>query len=384
MQNGLDEHRHHTDKPELPRSTADGERWPDLLSQVGAEIAAPLTAALERVHTLTSTGKIDRRGLRALRDEIEQARQVGMIGQQLTRFASGRIHQSTEHLKLEDVLNSVLVQATRKTQARGITLEPQLKPALVVADGSLLFNLLNTTLDWALANASDRISFTIDFKTWPVNARLSCRFAHRDADHTGTDPESAAAPRLDSLAWRLIEQTAWTMGLVIDRKDAAGTTTLTFEFPRTVGDGFDSVNVSETDSGESNGASQWSNSKALAGCHVLVVASRREMRALVRDALRDMNLLIDMVATVDEAASFCREGLPHAIVVESIQFGARFTAFRDEIVGEVPNFVFIEIVEQGTVFEMAARTASGITRIGRDVVSASLPTALVFELSNPA
>ena len=67
----------------------DDQRWHELVSQVGVEIAEPLTAALERINVLTATGKIDRAGLRALRDEVEQARQAGMIGQQLTRFAIG-------------------------------------------------------------------------------------------------------------------------------------------------------------------------------------------------------------------------------------------------------------------------------------------------------
>jgi hypothetical protein len=47
-------------------------RWQDLLGQVGRELAEPLTAALERVSTLTTTGRIDRHGLRALREEIER------------------------------------------------------------------------------------------------------------------------------------------------------------------------------------------------------------------------------------------------------------------------------------------------------------------------
>ena len=77
-----------------PRDTVDDgeeQRWHDLVSQLGVEIAEPLTAALERIHGLTATGKIDRASLRALRDEIERARQAGMIGQQLTRFASGKV-----------------------------------------------------------------------------------------------------------------------------------------------------------------------------------------------------------------------------------------------------------------------------------------------------
>ena len=69
------------------------ERWHGLVSDIGAEIASPLTAALERIHALIATGKIDRAGLRALREEVEQARQVGIVGQQLTRFASGRVRQ---------------------------------------------------------------------------------------------------------------------------------------------------------------------------------------------------------------------------------------------------------------------------------------------------
>ena len=107
------------------------ERWHELVSQIGAEIAAPLTAALERVNTLTSTGRIDRQSLRALRDEIEAARQAGMIGQQLTRFASGRIRQSHERLQLADVLGSVLTHRTRETQARGIGLKPTDRKSVV-------------------------------------------------------------------------------------------------------------------------------------------------------------------------------------------------------------------------------------------------------------
>ena len=358
-------------------AAADDERWHYLVSQVGAEIAEPLTAALERIHLLTATGKIDRAGLRALRDEVERARQVGMIGQQLTRFASGRVRQSDEVLQLEEVLRSVLALRTRETQARGIALKPQLKSARIIVDGSLLFSLLNTTLDWALANAHAHIEFTIDFKSWPVHARLTCRFAHRPPDQVDESVTTTIPPRLDSLAWRLIEQTAWTMGLVVDRRDAAGITTLVLEFPKTAGDEMEGLSATEID----EPGLQSGNSKALAGSHVLVVASRREMRVLIRDALRHMSMLVDFVSSVDEAASFCKEGLPHAIIIESIQKGEHFAAFRDEILFEVPDFVFIEILEEGATFEMSGTHGAQMARIGRDVVISSLPAALMFELS---
>ncbi|MEP6876396.1 MAG: hypothetical protein ABI887_18730, partial [Burkholderiales bacterium] len=101
----------------------------------------------------------------------------------------------------------------------------------------------------------------------------------------------------------------------------------------------------------------------------------------IRDALRNMSLIVDFVNSVDEAVAFCREGLPHAVVIESIQAGARFEHFREEILAEVPDFVFIEIVEEGAAFEMSGFSGSTIARVGRDVLATSLPSALLFELS---
>ena len=105
-------------------------------------------------------------------------------------------------LQLEEVLKSVLSLRTRETQARGIALKHELKSARVIVDGSLLFSLLNATLDWALANAHAHIAFTVDFKTWPVNARLTCRFANRPADQVDRErhDRDLAAARLAHLA----------------------------------------------------------------------------------------------------------------------------------------------------------------------------------------
>ncbi len=356
----------------------DAQRWHQLVSEIGAEIAAPLTAALERIHTLTTTGCIDRASLKALREEVEQARHAGMLGQQLSRLASGRLRQSHERLQLATTFKTVLAHRSRETQARGIVLKPALKSAEVIVDGSLLFSLLNTTLDWALANAQDQIEFTIDIMPWPAHARLSCRFSHRLSDPAQGGPSATRPPpELSALTWRMLDQTAATMGLPVQRVDHAGSTTLTVEFPRTAHDELEGVSTMEFD----DGFAPSTNSKPLAGNHVLVVSSRREMRALIRDALKNMGLVVDFVNSVDEASDFCRDGLPHAIVIEAIQNGERFGKFRDEIVDEVPEFAFIEIIEQGNAFEMPGFSGSRMARVGRDAIARSLPSALMFELS---
>jgi len=352
------------------------ERWHELVAEIGAATAAPLTSALERIHTLITSGRIDRTSLRALREEVEQARQAGMLGQQITRFASGRLRQSHERLQLADTLKNVLAHRHRETQARGIVLKPTLKPAEVIVDASLLFSLMNTTLDWALQHARSNIEFKIDIKSWPAHARLCCRFSHRPADQA-EDSSEASSTSLESLSWRLLEQTAWTMGLPIDRSDDAGTTTLTLEFPRTASDEIEGVSTMEID----EGFAPSTNSKPLAGSHVLVIASRREVRVQIRDALANMGLIVDFVGSVDEAVEFCRDGLPHAVIIESIQRGERFAQLREEISNEVPDFVFIEIIEEGNAFEMSGFSGSTVAKVGRDVIASSLPSALMFELS---
>ena len=355
---------------------AEAERWRELVGAVGSEIALPLSAALERIHALTTSGRIDRASLRALREEVESARRSGMIAQQLARFASGRLRQSHERLSLAQTLQAVLAHRARETAARGISIKPALKAADVIVDASLLFTLLNTLLDWALAHARSQVDLAIELTTWPVHARLLCSFAQPAAE-VAIAGAAVPATALDSLTWRLLEQTASTMGLRLARSAQGPKLSVSLEFPRTAGDDAAASSATERDSGFAT----TSNSKPLAGSHVLVVASRREMRMRVRDAIRQMGLVIDFVASIAEAADFCRDGLPHAIVVEGVLRGERLNRLRAEIHAELPSFPFIEIVEEGAGYQMSGMHGETMGRVGRDAIEAALPSVLMFELS---
>ena len=361
------------------------QKWRDLVSDIGSEIAGPLTSALERIHALTSSGRIDKAGLRALGDEIAAARQVGLNAQQLIRFSSGRLRQSHERVPLAATVGAMLNHRSRETLARGIVLQPTLKPVDVIVDASLLFSLLNVTLDWVLAQAESHIAFNVDTKVWPANGRVTCRFLRRKNGNQ-VDPQTPAASApaevdssTQSLSWRLIEQTASTMGLLLAHSQENGVTTLSFEFPRTASEDMEGVGATEMDDGFSTPSAM--NSKPLAGSHVLVVASRRDVRVQVRDAIKHMGLIIDLVASVEEAVDFCQDGLPHAIVVESILAGARLNQLKAEICGEVPGFAFIEIVEEGNSFEMSNFDQASMARVGRAAIESALPSVLTFELS---
>lgn len=363
------------------RLEPDEAHWREIIGQIGTEVGLPLSAALERVTVLATTGKIDRAGLRMLREEIERARRAGMIGQQLARFASGRIRQSPEQISVTQMLREVLLQRGREATTRQIEIGQALKPVEVMADATLLYALMQAVVDWSLDLAQGKLDFKLDIKAWPPYARLSVRFAHASSDASDRlTPVGTPLPSLDSMSWRLVQQISWTLGLVMDRTVADGETTLTIEFPRTIHDEIEGVSVVEIDQGF--GVSD--NSKPLAGSHVLVVAGGREMRSLIKESIRHMGLLVDFVNGVEEAEEFCRDALPHAIVYESVLAGDRFQKLRSGIAAEMPSFVFIEVAPEGSALQLSTNSPDNGARIGRDAVMQSLPSALIFELSRTA
>ncbi|GAP37557.1 hypothetical protein [Piscinibacter sakaiensis] len=355
---------------------ADPTQWHELLASVGAEVAAPLTLALERIQAMVATGRIDAEGLAGLRTEVEAARRVGITAQQLSRFASRRLRLSHERLPLTELLREVLQHRARDAAARGCRLDtsPRPKDAEVLADPTLLQGLLDSLVDWALQHAAVEVLFDVSIKTWPAHARLSCSFALPQPED-GRPPEP---PSADTLAWRLIEQIAHTMDLLIERPDEAGRVVAVFEFPRTANnslEGASSIDLSDD-------AAPGPSSLPLVGSRVLVIASRREVRARIRDAIHHMGLAIDLVSSIAEAEEFCRDGLPDGVIVEGILAGERLARLQSELWAEVPTLAFVEIVEEGDAYEMSdAANGRHVARVGRAALDTALPSVLLFELS---
>lgn len=384
------------------RAEDQAERLRQAVARIGQEVAGPLTEALERLLDFGQTGKLDRAGLRAIRQAVEQARQAGMISQQLARLVAG-VGQAPERLHLTHTLQNVLAHRSRELHARGVQIVQQLDPVEVVVDPALLFALLNGVLDWAVGATLGPVQLRVDRQAWPSHGRLACRFACMPADRAA---HPAAPAALDSLLWRLVDESARALGLVIERRLDGAHAVLELVFPRTIdplleaaedaavatrpgtdapGGASRSAASAEPQAAEApdtaSGFISSLNSKPLAGSHVLVVASRRERRVQIREAIRDMGLVVDFVTSVEECADFCRESLPHAIVVESVLKGPKLEQLMRDIRAEVPEFVFIEVEEEGSLFQISSVSPTGCARVGRDALASSLPSALVYELT---
>jgi hypothetical protein len=364
------------------RESSGGAPWTDVVSALSAEMAVPLTQALQRVEAMTNSGRIDRAGLQALNQELQEARRLSVAGQQLARLAAGQVRQVTERVPLEDTVKQVLAEHTPALEARGVQVKQFVRPVEVIVDAALLFNLVDTLARWSAGLAQSDIEFRIDVKTWPALARLGCRFAIAGPSLPPDHPAATPADNpLNTLTWRLVEQTARSMGLIVEHQLQKGEMQVRFEFPRTVGkDQLEGMSAFELDDPFAPAVS----AKPLAGSQVLVVASRREVRLQVRDAIRNMGLVVDFAGSIDEAREFCMGGLPHAIVIESVLRGARFNNFRQEIKVSEPSVVFIELIEEGSVFEISGFGGLDMARVGRDAIGSSLPSALMFELAKTA
>ena len=365
----------------VPHGTAQAVDPYALVNRLGEEVAQSLSSAQERVTTLINTGRIDRSSLHGLREEISRARRAAMIGQQVGRYASGRIQQVRERLELSSLLMNILAGRRIELEFRGLTVVDTFVHAEVMADGTLADALLQSLFDWALEHAVARVDLKLDIKARPSHARLVCAFAHRagqgvdDSLALGGEAEPSA---LETMSWCLMQQAAKAMGLSLYRHDTNARATVTLEFPETVVPRIDGLQSSDV----ADSPQQAYVSQPMTGMHVLVIAAQREVRNDVREALRPMGTMIDFVGSLEEAELFCQDGLPHAVVYESAMAGERFERLRAAMLAEVPTLAFVQIAAEGKPFEVLNVGGRQFASVGRDAIAQGLPGAMLYEMAS--
>ena len=158
----------------------------------------------------------------------------------------------------------------------------------------------------------------------------------------------------------------------------ANDTVLSLEFPSLADDAVEGMSVVEFDRGFASSDFL----RPVAGSHVLVVAARRAVRVEVRESIASMGLVVDFVNSIEEAVEFCAHGMPHAVIVESVLRGERFDLLRADLLSRSSEVVFIELMEEGSAFEISGFSGSAIAKVGRDAIATALPQALAYELSH--
>jgi hypothetical protein len=343
------------------------DQWPEMVANLADQITEGVSALQGAVDQLLARGRISSLEHRVLSVPVDRIKLAGVSAQQIHRFYNGRIRQSHEKIDMADLVEGVLQERKKELGLLGIALRRKLKPVEVLIDPTVAHTFLNAVLDWGLP-FGNRVDIRMDLNSWPQHARLLVRVSN-----DGVPPSSSL--HADNLSWMLIQQIAQTAGGVeISREVSAEGVSLTAMFTRTVQavDGISAVDLSDDQS---------SMFKSLSGTYVLTISPSLQIRADVRDALREIGIISDSVVDFNQASEVIRSRMPNLIVVDSEIKDESFEKFRDALLREVFEFPFVEISPDDSSFDMSGFGEFSMAKVGRGNIREALGTAVMFELA---
>jgi hypothetical protein len=343
------------------------DHWPALLSGLADQVTEGASALQNTIDLLLSKGRISKQEHRALSIPADRIKLSGISAQQINRFYGGRIRQSHEKVGMADLVESVLQERKKDFTILGVELRRKLKPVEVLVDPTVAHTFVNAVLDWGLP-FGNRIDVRMDLNAWPRHARLQLRVSN-----DGVPPSSSA--EADSLSWMLVRQIALAAGgIEIDRQLTDEGVNFTALFSRTVQavDGISAVDLSDDHS---------SMFKSLSGVYVLTISPTLQIRADVRDALREIGITSDSVVDFRQARDAVMSRMPNLIVVDAEIKDQGFDLFRRELLREVFEFPFVEISPDDSSFDMSGFGEFSMAKVGRGNVREALGTAVMFELA---
>lgn len=345
---------------------------PTLPGIIGAQLAQPLAAMQAVLAKLERNPAVPAIQRAALGRAIASAHEIALKSQQISRLAGGRLRQSHERLRLDQLLADALDARSDGFRQAGRQVRRKIKPVEVIVDPGLLWSLLETAIGWAEGEGT-QIQVSLDIKNWPEHGMLVLRAAHPALDAQGE------ALSVETIDWHLLQQIGQAMGLLVERSAEGGHSIVTIEFPRTVKqlEGLTAVemNVGGGDS------SFLGESRPLAGHRVLLVTADEYIRAEVKNACDALGLVMDTTPTTERAIRLCELDKPHMIVVDERLRDEAFDALREDLLRIDINFPMVEIASDANTFEMSSWMGDSISRIGRDALRSQLSSILVMELA---
>lgn len=348
-----------------------------LVAVIGEMLSGPLRTAQLLLEKLSKEGSATPAGIGHIdhiHGALDAVRNVSVQSQQIARLGGGRLRQSHEKLKLDELLRNTFLERRALLRTHGVELQHTLKPVEVIVDAGLLVGLINAALEWAL-DMGRLLSVTLDMKNWPEHGILKfqaagdvapiekyCRHACQDGN---------------TLAWYLLVETADVMGVSVNRERSESGSTLTLEFPRTV-KRLEGLTAVEFDTGQGHYNRQ---TKPMAGHRVLVITHDSMLRNDIQDVTRRLGLVIDFVLDGRHGMRFCELDIPHMVIVDERARDPFFDELSEELHKTNPNFPLIEIARESNVLEMAGWMSDSMTRISRDSLRTHLASILAMELA---
>ena len=343
------------------------DQTPNLLAALADQIADSVHAMQNTIDQLMVQDRLGRPEHRTLSLPLDRVKRTGQVLQQIHRFHSGRIRQSHEKTDLAELVEGALQDRRKEFALVGVEMRRKLKPVDVLFDPTVAYAFVNALIDWAMPFGR-RVDVRLDLNTWPPHARLQVR-----ASSDGAPPSSNKT--FDNLDWMLVRQIAASAGgIEIQREETADGVGVTALFNRTVQavDGISAVDLSDDQS---------SMFKSLQGIYAIVVSPILQVRADVRDALREIGVVADSVVDFVQAREASAHRMPNLIVFGAELKGPDFEQFRRDILREVLEMPFVEISPDDSAFHMSGFGEHAMAKVGRGNIREALGTAVMFELA---
>ena len=345
---------------------------------LGQEMAQPLSDMQAVLQEIESTHAFTSSNLASFRVAIKSARKLAMQGQQISRLAGGRLRQSHESLKLDDMVLTAMQERAGEFRKRGIEVFQRVKPIEVIVDPGLLHSLIDAALDWA-TGLGRKLTVTLEMKNWPEHGVLifkTSRAVLSEVSNVGLQ-EVESDPSDDSVGWYLVNAISQAMGLIVTRTSAPNETSLVIEFSRTV-KRLEGLTVVEMESGPE---SLYGLSKPMAGARILLITDDARLQAEVRSICNGTGLVLDCVSNASLGVRFCEMESPTLVMIDEHMRDRIFEELYEDLRNLDPSFPFIEVAAAAGTFEMAGWTSDSMSRLSKDALQTQLATVLAAELA---
>ena len=352
-----------TDAPlQLPSELS----WPEVVRQLGQEVAMSLNSASEHLERLGSLEPSLVGNLAPITESVERARQAGMAAQHVLRLSEDPPQQHRELLNLSDVVRAVLTSRTDWLTRRQIAVRQGLVQAQVYADSSMLYMLVDELLLWAGLMAPN-IAVTVDTSRSTGRPRLSVI--------AWCNPTQVPEPVWQGVRWVLWHQLARALGALPQLDTREDHVRVTVHLAPVTEDQL------ATGIEESVGPS--SVSAVIQGCRVLIASTDAQRRAQSLHALAGYGLVLDSAEDMAQAESLAMRHLPDAVVYDSSISPVAIERLRESLENRAGTpTAFIEIHDRAgdTEFHTSTVGAFSTGHVAASALNQSLGPALVFEL----
>ncbi|HMN20617.1 MAG TPA: hypothetical protein PKA16_04405 [Ottowia sp.] len=345
---------------------AQAPSWQDMVRQLSDEVTTLLQAASEQLGRLDQLEPGLVRSLAPIHDAVERARQASMAARHVLRLCEDPPAQRREVLNLADVAYAALTARAEWLRQRRVGVRQAFAQAMVYADSSLLYQLVDELLLWVGQLGAD-ISVSVEPARGTHGPRLQVISQRR--------PSSAPSAAWRGVRWVLWHQLARALGArsELDLQDQHVRVSVHLpavteaQLARSVDESFEPSTVSAV----------------IQGCRVLIVAASAQRRAQCLQTLAGYGLVLDAVAGMHQAQQLALQRLPDAVVYDqslSVSEVARLRRQLAEHSGTPAAFIEILDEDEGADFHTSTQGAESTGHVRASALGHSLGPALVFEL----